>query len=101
MALRGKRWFKLDNAAKLYPAVSSFRWSSAFRISVELTETVDPKRLQQAVDNILPRFPSLKVRMRSGIFWYYLEEIQEPLTVRQDAGHSCMPFRFRQDIIIY
>ncbi|MBR3107481.1 MAG: alcohol acetyltransferase [Clostridia bacterium] len=95
--MRGKRWFKLDNAAKLYPAVSSFRWSSAFRISVELTETVDSKRLQQAVDNILPRFPSLKVRMRSGIFWYYLEEIQEPLTVRQDAGHPCMPFRFRQD----
>ena len=95
--LRGKRWFKLDNAAKLYPAISSVRWSSVFRISVELTETIDPKRLQQAVDSILPRFPSLKVRMRSGIFWYYLEEIQEPLTVRQDAGHPCMPFRFRQD----
>ena len=95
--MRGKRWFKLDNAAKLYPAISSFRWSSVFRISVELTETIDPKRLQQAVDSILPRFPSLKVRMRSGIFWYYLEEIQEPLTVRQDAGHPCMPFRFRQD----
>ena len=97
MALRGKRWFKLDNAGKLYPAVSSFRWSSAFRMSVELTEAVDPKRLQQAVDNILPRFPSLKVRMRSGLFWYYLEEIHEPLTVRQDAGHPCMPFRFHQD----
>ena len=95
--MRGKRWFKLDNAAKLYPAISSFRWSSVFRISVELTEAVDPKRLQQAVDSVLPRFPSLKVRMRSGIFWYYLEEIQEPLTVRQDAGHPCMPFRFRQD----
>ncbi len=95
--MRGKRWFKLDNAAKLYPAVSSFRWSSAFRISAELTETVDPKRLQQAADNVLPRFPSLKVRMRSGLFWYYLEEIQEPLIVRQDAGHPCMPFRFRQD----
>lgn len=95
--LRGKRWFKLDNAGKLYPAVSSFRWSSAFRISAELTETVDPKRLQQAVDNVLPRFPSLKVRMRSGLFWYYLEEIREPLTVRQDAGHPCMPFRFKQD----
>ena len=95
--MRGKRWFKLDNAAKLYPAVSSFRWSSAFRISAELTETVDPRRLQQAVDNVLPRFPSLKVRMRSGLFWYYLEEIREPLTVKPDMGHPCMPFRFRQD----
>ncbi len=43
------------------------------------------------------RFPSLKTRLRAGFFWYYLEEIHAPLTVRQDTGHPCMPFRFRQD----
>lgn len=92
-----KRWFKLDNAAKLYPAVSTARWSSTFRISAELNEDVDPDRLQRAVNLTLPRFPSLKVRMRAGLFWYYLEEISEPLPVKPDAGHPCMPFRFRQD----
>ena len=92
-----KRWFKLDNAAKLYPAVSTARWSSSFRVSVELTEEIDPERLQAAVNHTLPRFPSMKVRLRSGLFWYYLEEIQAPLTVRPDTGHPCMPFRFRQD----
>ena len=95
--MREKRWFKLDNAGKLYPAVSTARWSSIFRISAELYEPIDPARLQKAVDSVLPRFPSLKVRMRAGIFWYYLEEIKEPLTVRQDSGHPCMPFRFRED----
>ncbi len=96
-ALREKRWFKLDNAGKLYPAVSTARWSSTFRISAELYEPIDPARLQKAADSVLPRFPSLKARLRAGIFWYYLEEIKEPLTVRQDSGHPCMPFRFKED----
>ena len=94
---KGKLWFKLDNAGKLYPAISTARWSSAFRISAELTEPVDPQRLQQAADRVMPRFPSLQVRMRAGLFWYYLEEIREPLTVLPDTGHPCMPFRYRQD----
>ena len=95
--MRPKRWFKLDNAGKLYPAVATNRWSSSFRISAELFETVDPERLQRAVDRVLPRFPSFKARMRTGFFWYYLEEIKVPLEVRQDTGHPCMPFRFHQD----
>lgn len=94
---KGKRWFKLDNAGKLYPAISNARWSSAFRVSAELDSPVDAKRLQQAADRVMPRFPSLQVRMRSGLFWYYLEEIKEPLTVLPDTGHPCMPFRFRKD----
>lgn len=94
---KSRQWFKLDNAAKLYPAVATSRWSSTFRISAEMEETVDPILLQMAVDRVLPRFPALKVRMRAGFFWYYLEEIAAPLRVRPDAGHPCMPFRYRQD----
>lgn len=95
--MRQKRWFKLDNAGKLYPAIATNRWSSAFRISAELFEDVDPDRLQRAVDRVLPRFPTFKARMRKGVFWYYLEEIKAPLQVRPDVGHPCMPFRFHQD----
>ncbi len=94
---KSKRWFKLDNAGKLYPAIANDQWSSTFRISAELTEEIDPIQLQKAVNLVLPRFPSLKVRMRAGVFWYYLEEIKAPLTVRPDEGHPCMPFRFHQD----
>lgn len=94
---KGKRWFKLDNAGKLYPAISTSRWSSIFRISAELHEMVDPLLLQKAADAVMPRFPSFQVRMKSGLFWYYLEEIKEPLSVQPDVGHPCMPFRFRQN----
>lgn len=95
--MRRKRWFKLDNAAKLYPAVSNAQWSSAFRVSAELNETIDPERLQRAVNHVLKRFPSLKVRMRRGLFWYYLEENEAPLLVMPDVGHPCMPFFFQKD----
>ena len=95
--MRGKRWFKLDNAAKLYPAVSNAQWSSAFRVSVELYETIDPDRLQKAVNHVMKRFPSMKVRMRTGLFWYYLEENEADLLVQPDIGHPCMPFHFKKD----
>ncbi|MBE5783145.1 MAG: alcohol acetyltransferase [Clostridiales bacterium] len=94
---KNKRWFRLDNAAKLYPAVATSRWSSIFRVSVELSEFIDPAILQQAADLVLPRFPALKVRMKTGLFWYYLEEIHAPLSVRPDQGHPCMPFSYAQD----
>ena len=56
---KNRQWFKLDNAAKLYPAVSTSRWSSTFRVSAELEEMVDPLLLQDAVNRVLPRFPAL------------------------------------------
>ena len=96
MAAR-KRWFRLDNAAKLYPAISTDMWSSTFRLSVFLADPVQPDILQRALDRTLPRFPTMKVRMRTGVFWYYLEEIKAPLRIRPDAGDPCMPFRYHQD----
>lgn len=92
-----RRWFKLDNAGKLYPAVATSRWSSIFRVSCDLKAPVDRKRLQRAADTVLPRFPSFKVRMRRGLFWYYLEEISQPITVREDQGHPCLRFLSSED----
>lgn len=92
-----KRWFKLDNAGKLYPAIATSRWSSVFRVSVRLKEPVVAATLQQAVDKVLPRFPSMAVRMRRGFFWYYLEANEKQLVVRADSGHPCMPFRWNDN----
>ena len=38
-----KNWFKLDNAAKIFPGQNSRSWSNVFRLSVELKEEVDPE----------------------------------------------------------
>lgn len=92
-----KRWFKLDNAGKLYPAIATSRWSSVFRTGVLLKEEVHPETLQEAVDRVLPRFPSMAVCMRRGFFWYYLESNPKKLLVQPDIGHPGMPFLWKDN----
>jgi len=69
------RWMGLDNAAKIYPAARRRNWTNVFRLSATLTEDVDKAVLQKALDMTIRRFPSIAVRMKTGMFWYYLEEI--------------------------
>ena len=68
-------WVRLDNAAKIYPAARTRTWSNVFRVSATLDEDIDPAVLQSALDVTVRRFPSIAVRLRRGLFWYYLEEI--------------------------
>lgn len=37
------KWRKLDNSAKLFPIISTKKFSTIFRVSVVLTETIDQK----------------------------------------------------------
>lgn len=69
-----KTWFKLDNAAKVFPGQSTDTWSNIFRFSVQLTEKVDPDLLSQALKRVLPRFPCFDVCIKKGFFWYYFEK---------------------------
>ena len=72
---RKLRWMRLDNAAKIYPAARRRRWTNLFRVSATLFEDVDKIVLQSALDVTVRRFPSIAVRLRRGVFWYYLEEL--------------------------
>lgn len=69
------RWMSLDNAAKIYPAARRRNWTNFFRLSATLNETVDREALRTALDVTVRRFPSIAVRIKTGMFWYYLEEI--------------------------
>ena len=82
-----KRWMRLDNAALIFPAIRRRRWVNVFRVSATLTDPVDPAVLQQAVTELMPRFPSMYVRLRTGVFWYYLEELCASPTVREDYAY--------------
>ena len=75
---RDIRWERLDNTAHLFPAIAGENMSNVYRICVTLTELVDPKLLQQAVDMVLPKFDGFNLRMRKGVFWYYFEENGKP-----------------------
>ena len=69
-------WVRLDNAAKIYPAARRKNWSNLFRQSVTLSEPVDTAVLQSALDVTVGRFPSIAARLRKGVFWYYLQQVE-------------------------
>lgn len=81
------RWLKLDNAAKIYPAARRQNWSNVFRLSATLNEPVDVTILQAALDVTARRFPSISARLRRGVFWYYLQQLEHAPTVRQDSSY--------------
>ena len=70
-----KQWYRLDNAALIFPAIIRKNWNNVFRVSATLKEPVDPEVLDRAIEELRPRFPTCFVRLRTGFFWYYLETI--------------------------
>jgi NRPS condensation-like uncharacterized protein len=66
-------------------------------MSIALSEPIEPVALQQAVNDILPRFPTFAVRIRKGVFWYYLEENNSPFSILRDEGHPCIRMRWKEN----
>lgn len=92
--MRKKNWYPLDNAAKVYPAISSPRRPNTFSFSARLTEKVDEKILNKAVNIILDNNPTFKVKLKKGVFWYYLEENLLPFVVEQEVPNYLGYFDF-------
>lgn len=84
---RTLRWLRLDNAAKIYPAARRNNWSNIFRLSVTLTEPVDAPVLQKALDDTICRFPSIAARLRRGLFWYYLQQLDHAPAIREESSY--------------
>ena len=86
-----KQWYRLDNAALIFPAVMRKNWNNVFRVSVTLKDPVDPETLGRAVEELLPRFPAIFVRLKTGFFWYYLETVTEAPKVEEDYAWPLTP----------
>lgn len=89
-----ENWFKLDNAALIYPAISSTNWNSVFRVSVITKQTVDPDKLQTALDDTLKRYPFFNVALREGIFWHYFQVLDKKLLIEKETTYPCQAFAF-------
>ena len=85
------RWMRLDNAAKIYPAARRQGWSNVFRLSATLTEAVDTAILQSALDVTVRRFPSIGARLRRGIFWYYLQQLEHAPAIGREYSYPLTP----------
>ena len=81
------RWLRLDNAAKIYPAARRRNWSNIYRQSVTLYEDVDCSVLKTALDVTVKRFPSIVARLRKGLFWYYLQQVETAPDIREEYSY--------------
>ncbi len=85
-------WLRLDNAAKIYPAIRSRELTSVIRISVELKERIKARPFCEAIQAIENRFPYYKVKLKRGFFWYFLEHENLPIQVMVDKRMPCRAF---------
>jgi NRPS condensation-like uncharacterized protein len=90
METEQKMWFRLDNAAKLYPAIRNRRWTAIYRISIKLDEIIDKVLMQQALDSTVGRMEVFACRLKAGLFWYYFEKNRERALITEDAVNPCI-----------
>lgn len=93
---RKLRWMRLDNAAKIYPASRSKSWSNVFRLSATLTEKVDEDILRSALDVTVRRFPSIAARLRRGVFWYYLQQLDKAPELSREYSYPVPHMAYRE-----
>ncbi|MEA4889802.1 MAG: hypothetical protein VB070_10105 [Clostridiaceae bacterium] len=91
------RWYRLDNAAKIYPVIMRSRHISVFRLAALMRDPVDPRQLQTALEQTLLRFPYFAVRLKRGAFWYYLESCANPPAVEEDVQNPLRPWSIRDE----
>jgi len=90
------KFYSLDNAGFLYTAIVSSRMSTVYRMTVGLTEPVEPVVLQNALEQIIHRFPYFQVTLKRGLFWYYYEHTEIIPQVEEETYYPCKTMRQRQ-----
>ena len=95
-SLQEKGWLKLDNAAKLFPAIISKDLTSVFRITASLKEPVKYSAIREAVEITSKRFPYFSVSLGSGLFWHFLEFVDHPPRIQADEDIPCTSFAVKR-----
>ncbi|MBE0668435.1 MAG: hypothetical protein IH593_12305 [Bacteroidales bacterium] len=85
-------WMKLDNAAKIYPAITGSELTGVFRITAVLSSPVVLSALRRSVTETSKLFPSFSVELCKGFFWYYLEYNGNEPRILADEGPRCQTF---------
>ncbi|MBQ8433213.1 MAG: hypothetical protein IJX23_00195, partial [Clostridia bacterium] len=80
-----KKWYKLDNAALMYPMVSRGESPAVFRMAVQLKEKVNPVALQYALNDVYPRFPTICGTVVWGWFWPFVDKPATPIVVKKQT----------------
>lgn len=82
-------WRRLDNSAKIFPISAGKKYSTVFRLSALLTETIQPEILAVAVEKALEQYEFFRVRLKNGFFWNYLEYNPKKPIVEEEKDYPC------------
>lgn len=77
-------FYILDNAGSIMPAVSDTTYTSLFCFSAKLKENIKLNVLETALEKVVKRYRYLYCKLKKGLFWYYLEEIDEKPKIYTD-----------------
>lgn len=89
MKVKNKKWYKLDNAAKIFPPNANRKDTKVFRFSCELYEDIDGNILQNALNKTLEEYPVFLSSLKKGLFWYYLETSSIVPIVKEEETIIC------------
>jgi len=81
-------WYKLDNAAKIFPAIRTKDNVSTFRLAAIFYTEIDKDLLLKALLEALKRFSTFKVKLKKGLFWYYLEYNNALPIIEEEISNS-------------
>ena len=95
------KWRRLDNSAKIFPMSTGEKYSTVFRISAVLKEQINPEILQKALNKTLEKYQIFKVKMRPGLFWYYLEENTKQPIIEEERDYPCKYIEPKKITITY
>ena len=89
-------WLKLDNAAIIYPSTLSKKYACMFRLTITLNDTVDKTILNNALLNIIDRFPSFCYELRQGFFWFYMKKNKLDPIIEEDYNNPMLRINFKK-----
>ena len=78
--------YAVDNSAILYLALMRKRHTNIFRFTMHMTEPVDPDSLNQAMERVWRRFPTIVCGFRPDLFGFTQVPAPEPPRAQPDPG---------------
>lgn len=95
--IMSKYWYRLDNAAMIFPPVSGKNSPNTFAFSATLDEFIDKDILQKSVTEVVKSEDTFRVRLKKGVFWYYLEENNKEPIVQEEPSDFMEYIDYRYD----
>ncbi|NHJ32040.1 MAG: hypothetical protein FK732_04185 [Asgard group archaeon] len=84
-----KEKYRVDTAGTLFSLVSSPKIPCVYRFWATMKDLVKADVLQQALDNIMPRFPYYQVKLSRGFLWYKWKTTTDKPQVIKEPEYPC------------